>query len=318
MTSSTPSKPRTAGEVLGRSRSFLEAKGVENPRLEAELLVGHALGMTRLELYLVLERPLESAELDTARDLVARRAKGEPTAYLLGHREFYGRRFDVGPGVLIPRPETELLVDRARAIAEQLEPTVVAGPFVAGVSDQVVDEVEKRITVCDLGTGSGCIAITIALEVPLSRVLAIDLSPDALAIARANAERLEVPKHQLGFKAGDGFQVLAQAAPTGVDLLLSNPPYVDRAEARAPQSLAVDVLKHEPEMALFAPAGDVDFWARTLMQQRMQLLTPRGRALVELGFDQAPRLEALAQGLGLAIEFHKDLDGIPRILEFGR
>jgi release factor glutamine methyltransferase len=314
-TTSGPLTPRTAGEVLARSRQFFEAKGVENPRLEAELLVGHAIGMDRLGLYMAMERPLDTSELDIARDLVARRAKGEPTAYLLGFREFYGRRFSVAPGVLIPRPETELLVDRARAIAEELEPKEKVTPFVAGVSDLPKDATERRITACDIGTGSGCIAITVALEVPLVRMLAIDISPDALAIARANGEALEVPKTRLGFKAGDGFEVMAQVAPQGVDLLLSNPPYIDPGDR---VNLELHVRKHEPDVALFAPGGDPDFWARTMMERREQLLTPRGRALVELGFDQAARLGQLAARLGVQAQVHQDLDGIPRLLEFGR
>ncbi|MFT5080577.1 MAG: release factor glutamine methyltransferase [Planctomycetota bacterium] len=283
--------------------------------MEAELLVGHAIGLDRLGLYLVLDRPLDPKEMDMARDLVSRRAKGEPSAYLLGYKEFYGRRFDVGPGVLIPRPETELLVDRARAIAEELEPVKTPTAFVAGVSDQPAATEERRITACDIGTGSGCIAITVALEVPLVRMLAIDICPDALAIAKANAEVLEVPKTRLGFKCGDGFEVIAGAAPDGVDLLLSNPPYID-SEDRT--HIAADVLKHEPRGALFSPQGDPDYWARLLMERRARLLTPRGRALVELGFDQAPRLEKLARDHGVDFQIHADLNGIPRLLEFGR
>jgi len=309
-----PSAPRTAGEVLARSREFFETRGLESPRMEAELLVGHAIGLDRLGLYLELDRPLDSKEMDTARDLVSRRGKGEPTAYLLGYREFYGRRFEVGPGVLIPRPETELLVDRARAIAEELEPQKVVGAFVAGVSDQPATPEERRITACDIGTGSGCIAITVALELALVRMLAIDICPDALAIARVNAETLEVPKSRLGFKCGDGFEVVAKAAPKGVDLLLSNPPYIDIDDQT---HIAGDVLEHEPRRALFSPKGDPDYWARLLMERRARLLTPRGRALVELGFDQAPRLEKLARDHGVEIQIHEDLNGIPRLLEFG-
>ena len=314
-TQAGPSAPRTAGEVLARSREFFQAKGLESPRVEAELLVAHAIGLDRLGLYLELDRPLDAKEMETARDLVSRRVKGEPTAYLLGYREFYGRRFEVGPGVLSPRPETELLVDRARAIAEELEPPNKIATFVAGVSDLPAPTEERRITACDIGTGSGCIAITVALEVPLVRMLAIDISPDALAIAKANAELLEVPKARLGFKCGDGFEVLAGAAPGGVDLLLSNPPYID-SEDRT--HIAPDVLKHEPRGALFSPKGDPDYWARHLMERRGRLLTPRGRALVELGFDQAPRLQRLADQHGVEIQIHEDLNKIPRLLEFGR
>jgi release factor glutamine methyltransferase len=293
-----PPAPRTAGEVLDRSRRFLEQRGLKEARREAELLVADALGLDRLGLYLALDRPVDGAELGAAREAVLRRSKGEPVAYILGRREFYGRSFQVGPAVLVPRPETELLVDRARELVEDL--------VVAGVE-------EPRVA--DLGTGSGCIAITLALECPSVRVLAIDLSPEACAVAAANAKALEVEPERFGLRQGDAFERLAELAPGGVDLLLSNPPYVDR---NAGPELAADVRAHEPDLALFAPDGDPDHWARRLLEQRGQLLAPGGRALVELGYDQAARLEPLGRELGVELQVHPDLEGVPRLLEFGR
>ena len=293
-----PPSPRTAGEVLDRSHRFLEQRGLPAARREAELLVAHALGLDRLGLYLVLDRPVDQAELDAAREAVLRRSKGEPAAYVLGRREFYGRPFVVRPGVLIPRPETELLVDRARELVEDLTVAGVEAPRVA-----------------DLGTGSGCIALTLALECPAVRVLAVERSEAAAAVAAENAEALEVPRERFGLRRGDAFEVLAEVAPGGVDLLVSNPPYVDPDDRTA---LAEDVRAHEPAEALFAPAGDPDHWARRLLEARGRLLAPGGRALVELGHDQAPRLEALAARGGVTVRVHPDLEGIPRLLEFGR
>ncbi|MDF1800360.1 MAG: peptide chain release factor N(5)-glutamine methyltransferase [Planctomycetota bacterium] len=293
-----PPAPRTAREVLDRSQHFLAQRGLPGARREAELLVANAIGLDRLGLYLELDRPLDKDELDRAREAVLRRSKGEPAAYILGRREFYGRSFAVRPGVLIPRPETELLVDRARELVEEL--------IVEGTD-------EPRLA--DLGTGSGCIAITMLLECPTTRVLALDLSPEAVEIAGENAKALEVPTERFGLRCGDAFEGLAALAPGGVDLLLSNPPYID---PRVGDELAADVRAHEPALALFAPDGDPDHWARRLMQERERLLSPGGRALVELGFDQAPRLEALAAASGLEVRIHPDLEGIPRLLEFGR
>lgn len=290
--------PRTAGEVLERSRAFLAAKGVEGARLDAELLVAEAVGLDRLGLFMALDRPVVTDEIDRAREALVRRASGEPTAYILGRREFYGRDFRVSPAVLIPRPETELLVDKAR---EALAAQIASGC--------------EAPRICDLGTGSGCIAITLALEVETARVLAIDLSPDAIAVARANAEALGVPPDRLGFRTGDAFEQLAAVAPGGVDLVVSNPPYIDR---HAGSELAAEVRANEPALALFAPDGDPDFWVRRLIEARERYLAPGGRLLVELGFDQAPRVEALAAAAGAKIQIHEDLAGIPRLVECSR
>jgi len=273
--------------MLGRGREFLERRGLAEARLEAELLVAHALGLDRLHLFLQLERPVVAAEVERARTLLVRRGRGEPTAYLVGEREFYGRPFAVRPGVLIPRPETELLVDLAR---ERL----------AGA---------RAPRVLDVGTGSGCIAITLALELDAPEVVAVERSAAALALARENAERLGA---RVRFEQGDAF------APLGgqerFDLVVSNPPYVDPAAA---DGLAPEVREHEPLEALFAPPGDPDHWARRLAREAPARLTPGGTLLVELGFDQAARLSA-EDGPFAAARFHADLAGVRRVLEWSR
>lgn len=284
--------PRTAGEVLARSRAFLAAKAVEGSRLDAELLVAASLGLDRLGLFMALDRPVVPAEIDKARDLVVRRAGGEPTAYILGFREFYGRRFNVDERVLIPRPETELVVDLARKHLEDWS-------------------AEEGPRVVDLGAGSGCLGLTLALEVEAARVVALELSPAAAEVLRANAKALEVPKERFGVHVGDGLAWLR--ARGGIDLLVSNPPYIDPAN---PAGLDPAVRASEPAEALFAPEGDPDHFARVLFENRAALLAPGGRAFVELGFDQAERLAPLLEASADAT-VHTDLEGTPRVLEFG-
>ncbi len=273
------------------AREFLARKELDEARLEAELLVAHALGLDRLGLFLQLDRPVTPEEVDAARDLLVRRGRREPVAYIVGRREFYGRDFEVGPGVLVPRPETELLVDLAREEA-------AARP--AGAP----------LAVFDLGTGSGCIAITLALELEGAEVTAVDLSEEAVRRARANAERLGA---RIEVVAGDGLEVLGLRGP--VDLVVSNPPYVTREER---DSLAPEVRDHEPELALFAPAGDPDHWVRRLVQSAQEALRPGGVLLVELGAEQGERALALAREAGLEADLVADLARIPRVLRVRR
>ncbi len=283
--------PRTARELFERSRDFLARKGASEARLDAEWLVAHALGLDRLGLYLALDRPLVEVEIDRARDLVKRRGRGEPVAYLTGSREFYGRRFAVGPGCLVPRPETELLVDVAREW--RTEPGSPAEPI--GL---------------DVGTGSGCVALTLALEIDGATIEAIDVSSEALAFAERNAEALGA---RVRLRRADAFEDLAQRPDRSLDLLVSNPPYVDPRERAA---LPADVREHEPAVALFAPESDLDRWPRFLLERSMHLLRPGGLLLVELGLGQAERVQALARERGLEVQLRRDLAGIDRVLAF--
>lgn len=268
------------------SKAFLERKGLENPRLEADLLVAHALGIERLQLYMRLDQPLVADEVDRARDLLVRRGRREPTAYIVGRREFYGRDFEVGPGVLVPRPETELLVDRAREILDGREAP----------------------RVLDVGTGSGCIAVTLAMELGEGAdVHAVDLSADVLGFAARNRDALGAA---VTFHEGDGLEVLRRLAEERrFDLVVSNPPYIEPGEA---ESLDEEVRVHEPALALYAPDGDPDRWARGLCELAPEVLTAEGALLVELGYRQAARVGSFA-GPGAAV--HEDLGGVPRVLE---
>jgi len=275
--------------MLQRARSWLETRGLERSRLDAELLVAHALGMKRLDLFMELERPLDEDEVARARELLVRRSKGEPTAYLTGRREFYGRSFRVGPGVLIPRPETELLIDRAREIA--------------------AEQGWKNPRAVDVGTGSGCLAVTLALELAGSKVVGIDVSEDALGWARDNAGELGA---EVELVRADGLGSWEATGLEAAELILSNPPYVDPATA---DELPVEVREHEPELALFAPAGDPDHWVGRLLAEALPHLVPGGALLVELGIGQAERCLQRARAANLDARVHPDLARIERVLE---
>ncbi len=324
--------------MLELGRDFLRRHDVPGARRDAELLVAHALGLERLQLFLQLDRPVSGEEIDRARELLVRRSKREPVAYVTGVREFYGRPFRVDRSVLVPRPETELLVDVARArLAPRAEaanpppddaptpgvtsepggspePVEASAPAAGAHADDAPgrgDAAAEGPAVADLGTGSGCLAVTLALELPGARVVASDVSAAALEVARGNAERLGAA---VAFVEGDGPAALepARAGVPAWDLLVCNPPYVDPAE-RA--ELEPDVRDHEPAGALFAPAGDPDHWVRRLLDEALPWLAPGGALLVELGAGQGPRVLALARERGLAARLHPDLAGIPRVLE---
>lgn len=286
--------PRTAGDMLQRAREYLERKQVPESRLAAELLVAHALGFGRLKLFLGLDRPVTAEEIERARSFLVRRGQREPVAYITGQREFYGRPFHVTRDVLIPRPETELLVDRARELAAvHADPNPALGDF---------------------GTGSGCIATTLALEILGARVTAMDSSAPALECAAANARRLGAG---VRFVLGDTPGALCQGegAPAALDFLLANPPYVMPEEAA---ELAPEVQGFEPREALFAPAGRPHYWLERLLGEGLELLRPGGFLLVELGHRQADAALELASQRGLAARVHPDLDGVGRVLEVTR
>ena len=267
------------------ARAFLERQGVEGDQRDADLLLAHALGCDRLQLLMRLDEPVQEAERDRARELLVRRGQREPVAYLTGEREFYGRSFAVGRGCLIPRPETELLVDLAR------------------------DEAREREvgTLLDVGTGSGALAVTLALELPGAAVTAVDREPEALQFARRNAEVLGAT---VVVTECDALDWLPSAGP--FDLICSNPPYVDRA---VEQDLSPEVRDWEPAAALFAPAGDRDLWVRALTQAAAGgALAPGGLLLVELGHDQGPAALEAARRAGLQARLETDLEGLDRVL----
>jgi release factor glutamine methyltransferase len=249
------------------------------PLLEARALLAHRLGVARERLVARPEAIVAAADAEAFVALAHRRALGEPLAYLLGEKEFYGRAFAVTPDVLVPRPETELLVDLALERMRAVE----------------------RPRVLDLGTGSGCIAVTLALECPGAQVTAIDTSDAALAVAHRNAERLGAA---VAFRSGDWYDAL----PVDVtfDLIVSNPPYVAAGDPHMHE------LRFEPMRAL---AGGPDGLAclRTIAAGAGQRLAPRGWLLVEHGFDQATAVAALFTRGGLGAEARADGAGHLRV-----
>lgn len=250
-------------------------------RLEAELLLAHVLGVERSWLYAHGETPLTAEQAVALGELAARRQAGVPIAYLLGYREFFGRNFLVTPAVLIPRPETELLVETA---LEKLTPS--------------------QTSVIDIGTGSGCIGLTLAAERPHWQVTAVDLSPAALEVSRQNAALLGLSEAEL--LLGDLFGPVRDRRFSAI---LSNPPYV----AVGDPHLAQGDLRFEPEIALSA-AGDGFEIIRRLVQQAPQHLHDGGWLLIEHGYDQGSRVRECFAEAGFAeIESRRDLGDIERI-----
>jgi release factor glutamine methyltransferase len=274
--------------VIQRSAEFLAKKGVESPRLQIELLLAHVLRMPRLHLYLNFERRLAEAELDACRDLVKRRGAREPLQYILGTANFCGLELRVTPDVLIPRPETELLAERAWTFLG-----TAAGPAVRAL---------------DFGTGSGCLAIAVATHFPPARITAADISAAALAVARGNAERHGVVA-RIEFIEGDGFASIPEEA--GFDLVVSNPPYIPAGEIAG---LQPEVRDHEPRGALDGGVDGLDF-VRRLAVGAGRWLRPGGRLMIEFGDGQAEAARGLFTESGWAVEaVDNDLTSRPRIL----
>jgi release factor glutamine methyltransferase len=267
-------------EVLKRATGYLEQHGSTSPRLDAEVLLAHALQLRRLDLYLQFERDLVEGDLQPYRDLLSRRGRGEPVAYLIGHKEFMKLDFTVTPDVLVPNPDTETLVVRAIELARG-----------------------GRTRVGDVGTGSGCIAVSIARYVAQARVCAGDLSEAALAVARVNAERLEVAD-RVAFAVSD---VLA-AMPGPFDLICANLPYLPSwtdlpAEVRA-----------QPEQALVA-GEDGSELVRRLLEEAPSRLAPDGVVLAEADPAVFDALRPVAERLYAGHRIHRDLGGHERVLE---
>jgi len=276
----------TVLEVIRRSAEYLESKGVDSPRLQIELLLAHVLKAPRLKLYLDFDRQLSVGELETLRAMVKRRGEREPLQYILGTTSFCGIEISVTPAVLIPRPETELLVEQASA-------------FLASRGDQAA-------TVLDFGTGSGCIAIAIARKFSACAVHAIDASEDALQIARANAERVTAKVH---FSRGSAIDDLT--SPRTFDLVVSNPPYIPDGEV---ETLQPEVRDYEPRLALGGGREGLDFYRMIASQARGRLAT-NGKVIVELGHGQEAAARAIFAGEGWFVEaVVKDYGGTPRIL----
>lgn len=273
----------TVLEVLQKTADFLAGKGVESPRLNAELIVGHALGLKRMQLYLQFERMLTESELERIRPLVRRRSLREPLQYVLGDTEFAGLRLKTDRRALIPRPETEYLVE---LIAARL-----AAPPAA---------------VLDLGTGSGALALALAARYPEARVTAVDTSPEALALAAENAAATGLAG-RMTFLASDWYAALPAGAR--FDLIVANPPYLSAAETAA---TAPEVREFEPAAALTADDGGLAD-LRTILAGAAPRLSAGGWLALETGTGHHAALRALAAPAEWgAVECRPDLAGRDR------
>jgi release factor glutamine methyltransferase len=277
---------RDARAVLEDAVRRLQTAGVDTPRVDAEVMLASALKRSRSWLWAHLDHPVSPAEEGRFTAWVHRRAGREPLAYILEEWEFYGRPFYVSPAVLIPRPETELLVEAVVTWAH------------ATSAQRLVD----------VGTGSGVIAITLALELPRAQVTAIDISPDALAVARRNAQRHDV-EARIDWRVGDLLAPLDDAAPMTLDAVVANLPYIAQ-DVR--ETLMPEVGLHEPSLALFAADGGLALIRRLSVQSRA-VLRPGGLLALEVGWDQADQVRAGLSAAGWeAVRAIVDYAGIDR------
>ena len=286
----------TLRALLSSLTARLEHAGIDSSRLSAELLLAHAMGLERdalvKELIMTPGKPLEEAVLSHADALVQRRAEGEPVAYIIGVKEFYGRKFHVTPATLVPRPDTETLVEAALAFAS---------PQAAST---------MPLTFLDLGTGSGAIAVTLALELPFWHGLAVDISPEALAVAGKNAHALGASN--LAFACHDFLQPGLPPGP--YSMLLANPPYVSEEEYG---TLSREVTGFEPKTALVPAASNADGFEHlfAILDLGARMLHPGGLLLMEMGCTQGAALLSRAKTSPAWTECRilHDLAGLPRV-----
>jgi len=284
----------TVLEVLNRAASLFKEKRIGNPRLNAELLVAHSLNLSREGLYTHLQDPVGEREKEEADHLIQRRLSGEPLQYIIGHQQFWSVDLQVDPRVLIPRPDTEVLVEQALEILSRIDRGAVP-------------------TVLEIGTGSGAIAIVLASEVKGVFVVATDLSYEALRLARSNAERAGV-RDKISFVTGDLFRPLRypEEREQPFDLIVSNPPYVVRSEIG---KLEREVKEFEPAVALDGGEDGLDFHRRIVFGSP-QYLRPGGWLVLEVGQSQAGEVCGMMERTDSfdSLERIRDLSGIERVV----
>lgn len=271
-------------EVLEKTATFFRSKKLDSPRLDAELLIAASLGIQRIDLYLKFDQPLKEQELEKCREFVRRRSQGEPVAYILNMKHFYGNEFFVDPRVLIPRPETELLVEMA------------------------IEEIKKvpKANILDLGSGSGAIGLSLIKRMPEAKATLVDASPGPVEVTKINSEKLQVSER------ATVVQCRAQdfISEEKFDLVLANPPYIGRNDI----NIEGDVKKFEPEAALFAEQeglSEIISW----LPAGLQNCTPGGLVVFEIGWKQGDQVKKLFESAGLSeVALHKDLSGLDRFV----
>ncbi|HEY3932900.1 MAG TPA: peptide chain release factor N(5)-glutamine methyltransferase [Verrucomicrobiae bacterium] len=260
----------TVLEAIQKSAEFLGKKNVESPRLQVELLLAYLLKMPRMKLYLNFERVLSPAETDSLREFIKRRSQREPLQHIVGSTSFCGYEITVNRYALVPRPETEILAE-------------LGWQFLNSRADLLVGQDAQQCvptSVLDFGTGTGCIAIALTAKCPNSKIIATDISADALALAKENAARNNVVE-RIEFLQGDGFTTLPKSAP--FDLIISNPPYIPSAEI---ETLDPEVRDFDPRAALDGGADGLDFYRKIATEAKL-FLKPDGKIMLEFGDGQA-------------------------------
>jgi release factor glutamine methyltransferase len=314
----------TVLEVIQRSTEFLANKGVEPARLQAELLLADTLKLQRMQLYLNFERVLTPAELEPYRELVRRRAQREPLQHIVGSTSFCGLEITVNRNALVPRQETELLAEYGwkflngvrRCQTGRSPGAAISVTEPASEHPNPARELEHAapgdgrtpITALDFGTGTGCLAIALAAKCPQTQIHALDISPDAIELARQNAARHNVGD-RIQFWCGDGFSAL----PTDlrVDLLISNPPYIPGADIDA---LDREVRDYDPRIALDGGQDGLEFYRR-LASQAAAFLNPGAKAMLEMGDGQSDGVREIFEKQNWVVEaIHCDYNQCPRIL----
>ncbi len=273
-------------ELYHQGREVIRQSGIENPELEASVLLAKALSIEAKDIYAYPEREFGPEEVEEFNRLLERRIRREPIAYILGEREFYSRSFMVTPDVLIPRPETEVLVEEALKILENFtSPSII-----------------------DVGTGSGCIAVTLGCERRDARILATDISYEALLIAGKNADRHGVSKG-VSFICSD---LLGCFKDESFDLVVSNPPYVKRSDYA---SLDRDVRDYEPKLSLLGGEEGIEYIKEIVLQSK-RALKKGGWCIVEIGVDQSGKVTEMLEEAGFKdISLTRDLSGVERVIK---
>ena len=280
-------------EVFEKSVQFFKDKKIESARLDAELLISHALKFDRLQIYLKYEQPLSEAEVQACREVIRRRTAGEPVAYIVGERGFYGQIFKVGEGVLIPRPETELIVEEGINFLR---------------ATQQENQAEAELQVLDLGAGSGCIGLSILKEVSNVKLTAVERSEKAFSFLKRNTDELNLTERSR-LICDD---VMKFQDKHRYDLIVANPPYI----AENDPATETNVRKFEPAEALFAAdAGLADI--KNWLQKYSAQMSDRSLILMEIGYQQGPAVKDFANALGCfsKVEILKDLSGLDRVLK---
>lgn len=278
----------TVLDLLNKSARYLASKGSRSPRLDAEVLLAGVLGCSRIQLYVGFDRGLSDAEVDSYREAVMRRGRREPVAYITGRKEFMGRDFSVGRGVLVPRPETELLAEKA-------------------IEALVGSECANAAEIC---CGTGAAGITVALEVPGIRMFLSDISDDALETASKNVMKHGL-KDRVSVLRGDLLAALPDELKGKLDLVMANPPYIRTGDIDA---LEPEVSEHEPRMALDGGSDGLLFYRRIAPEAALWL-KQGGTVLMEVGYDQAGEVSGMLGACGFgSITSHKDLQGYDRVV----